>query len=189
MLIRHRQEVHPGDGVFVRSDTYFERSSFAPLRMETEATKAGERLAFTERVLVADGYSGISIKGETTEPLQGAVTSNMLHGGAMGLPLAAMDFQDEPVRFSASMIGFDGTYDVIAEWAGKENVRFGDGDIEDWLVDVQWHHRESGDVYPPGPDASGGRYWVVPKPPDGFPYVLRYQTDPYAVEFVRDVCN
>ena len=39
-----------------------------------------------------------------------------------------------------------------------------------------------------GPDASGGRYWVVPEPPDGFPYVPRYKTDTYAVEFVRNTC-
>jgi len=55
-------------------------------------------------------------------------------------------------------------------------------------VDVEWHHRESGDVYLPGPDASGGRYWIVTEPPAGFPYVPRYKTDTYAVEFVGGFC-
>ena len=52
----------------------------------------------------------------------------------------------------------------------------------------KWHHRETGDIYPPGPDATGGRYWVVPDPPPGIPYVLRYKTDAYAVEFEREYC-
>lgn len=86
------------------------------------------------------------------------------------------------------MVGFDATYDVIAVWAGKETLDFHGQKIEARLIDVEWHHRESGDVYPPGPDASGGRYWVVPNPPSGFPYVPRYQTDTYAVEFTAGIC-
>ena len=150
-VLRHRQLVSRSDGVVRRSDTYFERASFAPLRTEAQATKAGDRLAYGERILAADGYSGFSERGETTKMLQGTISSNMLHGAAMGLPMAAMDYQDTPVEFVASMIGIDGTYDVIAEWVGKEAMTFGENDIEAWLIDVEWHHRESGDVYPTGP--------------------------------------
>ena len=188
LVLRHRQTVRRPDGVVSRSDTYFDRSSFAPLRMEMEATRDGERLAYTERQLNAEGYSGVAIRGDTSQQLSGNVSSIMLHGGAMGLPLATVDFQEEPVRFLASMIAFDGTYDVIATWIGKETLLFDGEKVDSWLIDVEWHHRESGDVYPPGPEASGGRYWVVPEPPDGFPYVPRYKTDTYAVEFVEDIC-
>ena len=187
-VLRHRQTTRQPNGVVSRSDTYFDRSSFAPLRMEMEATQDGMRLAYAERQLNAEGYSGTAIRGDTSKPLSGSVSSSMLHGGAMGLPLATMDYQEEPVRFLASMIAFDGTYDVVATWTGKETLLFGSEKVEAWLIDVEWHHRETGDVYAPGPDASGGRYWVVPNPPDGFPYVPRYKTDTYAVEFVAEVC-
>ncbi len=187
-VLRLRQSGQQPGGARTRSDTYFERASMAPLRMEMEATMDGKRLAYAERTLDADGYTGVAMQGEDVKPLQGVINSNMLHGAAMGLPLATMDFQDEPVEFLASMVGFDASYVVIAEWVGKEMLRFQEKDIEAWLIDVEWHHRESGDVYPPGPDASGGRYWVVNDPPQGYPYVPRYQTDTYAVEFDQGIC-
>lgn len=187
-MLRHRQTAHQPDGVMSRSDTYFDRSSFAPLRMEMSATKDGNRMVYVERQFSPGGYSGVAIKGEDRKELKGKISSNMLHGGAMGLPLATMDKQTEPVEFLASMVGFDATYDVVANWAGKEVLVFEGQQIETLLIDVEWRHRESGDVYPPGPDASGGRYWVVPNPPEGFPYVPRYKTDTYAVEFVEDIC-
>lgn len=187
-VLRHRQTVLQPSGAVVQSDVYFDRSSFAPLRMEMEATKDGIQLAHTERQLNADGYTGVAVQGESSTDLEGIISSNMLHGGTMGLPLATLNTQDAPLEFLASMIGFDATYDVLAEWVGKETLEFEGDEIEAWLIDIKWHHRESGDVYPPGPDSSGGRYWVVPNPPAGFPYVPRYRTDTYAVDFVGGVC-
>ena len=64
----------------------------------------------------------------------------------------------------------------------------GGRDVDVWLVDVEWHHLETGDIYAAGPDASGGRYWVVRNPPPGFPYVPRYKTDTYTIEFIADLC-
>ncbi len=189
LVIRHRQTAQQPNGVISRSDTFFDRASFAPLRMEMEATLDGERVAYAERELTRDGYTGVLTRGGSTRDLQGDISSDMLHGGAMGLPLATIAYQDEPLQFQASMIGFDATYDVIAEWVGMELLVFGDQEIDAWMIDVEWHHREIGDVYPPGPDASGGRYWVVPEPPAGFPYVPRYKTDSYAVEFIRETCR
>jgi type III secretory pathway component EscS len=188
LVLRHRQFGNQPGGPVVRSDTYFDRRSFAPLRMEVEARFNGSVVASSERQLDADGYTGVSVQGNTPTELQGSINSQMLHGSVMGLPLATMDYQEEPVEFLASMIAFDGTYVVVAEWAGKEMLEFEGRKIETWLIDVEWLHRESGDVYPPGPDASGGRYWVAPDPPANFPYVPRYQTDTYAVEFVAGVC-
>ena len=87
LVVRLRQTARQSDGVVNRSDTFFDRSSFAPLRMEVEATKDGNRLAYVERQLNADGYSGVAIRGDTSTQLRGSASSSMLHGGAMGLPL------------------------------------------------------------------------------------------------------
>ena len=188
-VLRHRQIASQPGGVMSQSDTFFDRSSFAPLRMELEVTRDGEILVYRELRLDADGYSGIATQGEDSKELQGKISSHMLHGGSMGLPLATMNEQKKPVEFLASMVSFDATYDVIAEWVGTETLEFGGEEIQSWLIDVEWHHRESSDVYPPGPDASGGRYWVVPNPPAGFPYVPRYKTDTYSVEFIESDCS
>lgn len=187
-IVRLSQSGVQPNGAVSRSDTYFDRSSLAPLRMEMEASMDGKRLVYVERELAADGYTGIAMQGDQSKALKGTISSAMLHGGAMGLPLATMDFQDESIIFLASMVGLDATYDVVAEWVGKETLEFGGQQVQSWLIDVEWRHRESGDVYLPGPNASGGRYWVVQAPPDGYPYVPRYKTDTYAVEFGTHFC-
>jgi len=187
-VFRHRQIGSPGNGVVSRSDTFFDRASFAPLRIETTITRDGVTIAYAERVLDDAGYTGHTLRDGERKEVSGAISSQMLHGMAMGLPLAAMDVPDGPVSFLASMMSFDATYTVIATWVGTETISYDGTEIIAALVDVEWHHRESGDVYPPGPDASGGRYWIVTEPPDGFPYVPRYKTDTYAVEFVGGFC-
>jgi len=187
-VVRHRQSTTRPDGLISRADTFFERASFAPLRIDARVSKDGETLATRTLLFDEDGYTGVATRGEQHKPLAGLASRRMIHGAVMGLPLAAIDYQTEPVRFAASMVSFDGTYDVIATWSGKETLHIGDTKAEAWLIDVEWHHRESGDVYPPGPDASGGRYWVVQNPPEGVPYVPRYKTDTYAVEFVGGTC-
>ena len=107
----------------------------------------------------------------------------------MGLPLATLPVQDKPLTFLTSMIGFDASYEVTTTWAGTEELEDSSGrPVVAHLVDVEWKHRELGDIYPPGPDGSGGRYWIVPDAPEGFPYVPIYKTDSYAVEFVQKFC-
>ena len=187
-IVRHRQIGSQPGGVATVTSTYFDRASLAPLRIETEATRDGTQIAYVERNLNSGGYTGYMIRNGERTDLAGAPSSEMLHGMVLGLPLAAIDVQSEPLSFAASMVAFDGTYDVIATWAGSETIDWNEQTIDVQLIDVEWHHRESGDVYPPGPDESGGRFWVVNEPPAGFPYVPRYKTDTYAVEFLPQVC-
>jgi len=185
-----QQTGHPQEGVTVVATFIFERASFAPRSIEQKVTSAdGKQLVYSIRELTADGYSGHMERGGESKDVQGEASSTMLHGGAMGLPLALLDYQSAPLSFRASMISMDATYTVTAEWAGKETIEYDGQPIEIWWVDVEWLHEGLGDIYPPGPDASGGRYWVAPNPPEGFPYVLRYKTDTYAVEFVEEFCK
>ena len=185
----HRQTVEHDSGARQVSDTYYDRTSFAPRRMETEVTHNGVRVVFAQRTISEDGYEGTLTQGDQSRELAGAINSSMLNGASMGLPLATLAFQLEPLEFMAAMMAFEGTYRVKATWSGKETLTYANQHIESWLVDVEWHHLESGDVYPAGPDASGGRYWIVPNPPEGFPNVPRYQTDTYSVEFIPTLCS
>jgi hypothetical protein len=188
-VVRVQQRSRRKDGTSTVSTSYFDRHSFAPLRMEHRVFSAdGTAQGTAQYVLNDTGYQGRHSLGDKSKNVAGSVSSKMLHGGAMGLPLALLDYQAEPLKFPASMINFDASYQVTATWAGKETLRFEGAEIDAWLVDVEWLHEGTGDVYPPGPDASGGRYWIVNDPPPGFPYVPRYQTDTYAVEFMPGVC-
>lgn len=187
--LRLRHIVKRPSGPTTVATTYFERDTFGPRRMEVIAIMPdASRKLLAVQELNADGYQGWSALAGARESVQGKINSKMLPGAVMGLPLATLGYQESPLEFSASMMSFDATYRVIVSWVGRETLEYNDQKVEALLVDAEWHHQESGDIYPPGPDASGGRYWLVPKPPEGFPYVPRYQTDTYAVEFVPGVC-
>lgn len=183
------QRVERPDGIVRVGTTVFERASLAPLRMEQQATGPdGNLLISSNHFLDEDGYSGESRRGDAVTELSGSVSSTMWHGGALGLPLVTIDADEYPIEFSSSMIAFDGTYRTIATLAGRETLQHDGAPVEALLVDVEWHHIETGDVYPPGPDASGGRYWLVPDPPDNYPYVPQYRTDTYLVSTLMDAC-
>jgi len=186
---RLTQRTTQSNGVASESTTFFDRASLAPLRMEQEVTGPdGEMLAGASRVLNAQGYSGTSRRGDQVTDLSGLVNSNMWHGNTLGLVLATIDPPSYPVEFASSMIAFDGTYRTIATLAGRKTLGHQGTPVEALLVDVEWHHNESGDVYPPGPDASGGRYWLVTNPPPGIPYVPQYRTDTYLVSTLLKDC-
>jgi len=184
-----RQVTHRDGGITVEASSNYDRKSFAPLQLEQTATSGdGDQLAHSIHRLTADGYEGHVNRGGESKDVSGDVSSHMLHGGAMGLPLALLPYQDTPLKFNASMIAFDASYTVTAEWAGSETIEYEGEAVDVWFVDIEWLHEGLGDIYPPGPDASGGRYWVAHNPPAGFPYVLRYKTDTYAIEFLPLAC-
>lgn len=187
-LLRHRQMSAGRDGAENRSDVFHDRSSFAPLRMEKEAKSPDQPPMQIWQSLTENGYSGIARQGDKQKALSGSISSSMLNGANMGLALATLPWQDQALSFAASMIGFDGTYKVTATWIGKDKLLHKGDTVEAWMIDVHWLHHESGDIYAAGPDGSGGRYWIVGNPPEGFPYVPRYQTDTYLVEFVGEAC-
>ena len=186
---RLRQISDAGNGVRSQANVYLDRQTLAPQRLESEIVRNGERVRGMSVRFASGGYEGTRTGPDGDSDVTGAASNTMLHGMALGLPLAAMGPQDTAIRVGASMVAFDATYDVTATWVGPDELLHDGQVVESWMVDVDWHHRENGDRYPPGPDASGGRYWVVSDPPSGFPHVPIYKTDTYAVEFVSRFCD
>ena len=188
-VLRLTQRATQANGIESRSTTYLDRSSLAPLRMEQQATGPdGEVLRMITRALSEEGYSGETRQSDQVTEIGGSINSTMWHGGALGLPLVTVDAAHYPVEFASSMIAFDGTYRTIATIADRETLHHDGAAVEALLVDVEWHHIESGDVYPPGPDASGGRFWLVPDPPNNYPYGPQYRTDTYLVSTLMEKC-
>ncbi len=190
MVMRTRQTTTRPDGGTGVVTAYYDLHTFAMHRIEQEIRLAdGTKAASAEYVFDQSGYHGKKVRGEEIKKVNGSLTSGMLNGAGLGLPLASLEWQDKPLSLLSSMIGMDASYDVTATWAEKEKLTTPEGaQVEAWLIDVEWKHRELGDIYPPGPDASGGRYWIVQQPPEGFPAVVRYKTDTYVVEFVSEFC-
>ena len=189
-MLRLEQETHLPNGVRTRAVTLFDRATLAPLSVEIRARdKDDQALGSASYAFGEDGYTGTRTRGETEQAVLGEASSTMFRGMNLGLALATLDPATQlPAELSASMVSMDATYDVIVTYAGTATFEFEGTQVEAWMADVEWHHLGLGDVYPPGPDASGGRYWIVNDPPAGFPYVPRYQTDAYAVEFEPSVC-
>lgn len=131
------------------------------------------------------GYSVI-VGGD--ERPGGAISSTMYGGAYLGLSLSTLDFSRGGYALDAGMLAVKGTYRVEARRVGVETIYVNDQAVEAQLVDVRWLHHESGDIYQPGPDAAGGRYWLSSSQPKGLPRVLAYKTDSYAIEFTPMTC-
>ena len=189
-MLRLEMETHLPTGVRSRAVTLFDRATLAPISVESRArNEKDETLGSSSYAFEEDGYTGSRARGDTQQTVMGEASSKMYRGMNLGLALATLDPATQlPAELSASMVSMDATYDVVVTYAGTDTFNFDGKHVEAWMADVEWHHLGLGDVYPPGPDASGGRYWIVSDPPEGFPYVPRYQTDTYAVEFEPSVC-
>ncbi len=188
-ILRVAQYTKAPDGNRVNSTAYYDRQTFAPIRMEQHVAGAsGDPVARVDRVFEEKGNQATIMQGDKTAARSGTIGNRLYHGGALGLPLATLNYTKAPFLMNASMINFNATYKLWITLAGTEKLTYEDQELQVSLVDVEWHHNEAGDVYPPGPDASGGRYWVIQEPSAGLPYILRYKTDTYAVEFLKDIC-
>ncbi len=189
-VLRHEQEVHAPNGMRTRAVTTYDRATLSPLATEMRARDGQDRVVgAASYTFEEDGYSGLRGPADNQQPIIGEASSLMYRGFNLGLALATLDPETQlPATLKASMVAMDATYDVIVTFAGRETLTFDGQTVDAWMADVEWHHLGLGDVYPPGPDASGGRYWIVADPPEGVPYVPRYQTDTYAVEFARRTC-
>ncbi len=187
--LRHRQITARPDGIRSVATTYFTHASLAPLRMELAVTDpAGKPLASSVRELRADGYSGqVTRPGQEEQLVSGTISSGMYHGGVLGLPLATLDFANIDYELDASMMMFDAHYKVFATSAGTEKLEHNGDIFTTQLVDIEWHH-DNGDIYPPGPDGSGGRFWLLADRSEDLPHVLRYKTDSYVIEFHSEYC-
>lgn len=191
----------------VQADGYFELSQFSDSadgqqtiithNLETETLR---RTAMTQTVLSADGTEQNSLRldfspdGFTVQtsdgPRPGGAISSEMYGGAyLGLPLSTLDYSNGAFALNAGMLAVQGTYRVEAFPTESEKIALAGGTIETQRVDVWWLHHESGDVYEPGPNASGGRYWFLTSPDDTLPRVVAYKTDTYAIEIAPMTCN
>lgn len=170
------------------SSTYLDKESLSPLRFERKMIAADGELTVLEHTMRSDGYDMFVQQGELNQTSEGPIGSTLYDGVSLGLAMSRLSFDVDAYSFQSSMIGMQSTYSVTATLAERTVVQRGEDTLDVLAIDVEWHHNEIGDIYLPGPDASGGRYWIVQSPPDGVPYVLRYQTDTYVVEFDADVC-
>lgn len=186
--LRHVQRVKRSDGGESLVVNVLDRNSLAQLRLlQTARDAQGEIRLSAEYEFSDNGYTGRRQQGESIETRNGSLNRSQFNGAILGLPLSLLDWTRPAYRLNAFMLQFDAAYEVHATLAGEELLEVDGIQVQVRWVDVEWHH-ENGDVYTGGPDASGGRYWLLKHPRPNLPSVLRYQTDSYAVEYAPSVC-
>ena len=189
-LVRLRQTTVMPNGMLQLSTQYYDRVTFAPLKLEVDVGAPGQDRVYQARyTLDASGFKGSVKRSDGETAISGVITSQMLNGTTMGLPLAMIGDWNLPTFFKASMMSFEGSYEVTAEKVGTKLIKISDEEVEVLQIDVHWKHLESGDIYAPGPNETGGQYWVLSNASDHLPHVIRYKTDSYAIEFTPLTCS
>jgi len=188
-LLRIRHWSSQADGKQVESSLYYNRESLAPIFSEQRVLlPSGDQAAHISHTLTEQGHTATIRQNKEVRSKEGLINSDMYDGMTLGLALTSLDYQRSNYQFNSAMLSMQGTYKTVATRFDMHEIEFAGEKVGVELVDVEWLHNESGDVYQPGPDGSGGRYWLVKNPPAGLPHVLRYQTDSYAIEFLEEVC-
>ncbi|MEP2989920.1 MAG: hypothetical protein ABJN65_05120 [Parasphingorhabdus sp.] len=172
-----------------RTTYYLDRRSLSPRYSERIfSTPNGKTVADQRWHFDKDGYRSVMIKGAETKNKSGSLTSQMFDAMILGVPLSTLDFGKNGFVLKAFMAQFDGTYTLIAHKTGSEITVQDNEEISINWIDVKWLHDQSGDIYPPGPQNSGGRYWITNVQHQTLPRVIRYQTDSYAIEYLQGTC-
>lgn len=188
-ILTIKQATKVGPGLTSNATIQLNGSSLAPketVRIITQDN--GDIFAKIDTQFTTTGFTMTTQKGEEEKIETGKITSNMFDAMLLGLPLSIMDFSKGDYTFDAFMMSFQGTYKVTARLAGLDKISLNGKTVSSQMIDVEWLHNESGDIYPPGPNGSGGRYWVIKNPKSGQPHVARYKTDTYAIEITPVTC-
>ena len=188
-VLRVAQTTSPQPGVTSNVAHYLDRATLAPIRSEMRFS-GPDGVTLAERLWSFDatGYQAKISQGGQTMEKSGDLTNKMYNAITLGIPLSAIENWDSPVSMTGLMTQFDASYTLTATQVGGEIIRTADGNVAVRWIDVHWVHNGVGDVYPAGPDASGGRYWITEKSEAGLPRVLRYKTDTYAIEHLPRFC-
>lgn len=122
------------------------------------------------KILMADGQE---IEQMVHMPFDG------YDGFILGLALSGLPLSDgKEYRLPSVMPNFMAGYWLHATVSDGGDVTLSDGSEQSiWFVDVEWWNINDGDIYPAGPDGTGGRYSIFKQPKSGQPAVYRYQTD------------
>ena len=184
-LLDHVQRTE-GSGPKVVNCMIFDHATLEPLEL-VQSIEGGPPQAPTEIrfAFASEAIRGEAVLAEGTKAFEIETPGPMFYGMTFGLVLAALPLEmGYSAELPASMPQGRTTYTVKIEVVGKETVRAAGRTAEAWVVDTEWIDLDSGDVSPGGADSSGGAYYVLPDPPQGFPYVPKYVNDSVRIELI-----
>lgn len=188
-MLRIEQSGELPNGIKNSASYFLDRGSLSPIMTErTFQAPDGKIVASQQWMFDENGYHAMIFQQAKKVEKTGRLSSQMYDAMILGIPLSTLSYGSTPFALKAFMTNFDGSYQLIASKAGEETVSHNGQEVAVNWIDVKWLHEQSGDIYPAGPDASGGRYWITKEATTGLPRVIRYKTDSYAIEFLPSIC-
>lgn len=191
--IYHRLQVTSGsDGVnSTLAEVTFSKEGLEPL---SSHTKRGEQTAWDLSLAIEEGVTHAQGEARTKsggplEAIDRKAKIAAFDGAILGLVLSALPLEEGfktqlPVLWIASA----SEYTVTARVTGRRSFPDGrGGQIEAWAVAVDWLDLNSGQTFDGGDEGSGGTYYVVPDPPQGFPHVPAYINSSASIELLVEL--
>ncbi len=188
-VLEHRIVMELPNAARVVTVTHHDHASLAPLKIDSRLIGGSpERPSQRTFEFTDSGYT-VRTRGpeEQVSELQVSVSVKGFNASNFGLAIAGLPLAaGYRARLPALMPQLQGSYWTVIEVTGETAFSLPDGTtIDAWLVDVNWLHLESGDIYPGGAEGSGGTYTIAKRIEAGHPRVLRYLTDTSDVRLVE----
>ena len=125
-----------------------------------------------------DGAGGTQtlVSGQTDSIRHMPMGSGGFETDVMGLVLATLPLRAGYAAELPSVHAQMGEqYYIRPRVTGTQDFEDANGQtVSAWKVEVEWLNLRTDDIYTGGDTGSGGTYYVVTDPPDGFPFVPRY---------------
>jgi hypothetical protein len=178
----HEQLIFRGDVSVGAAVLRLDPSTLAPVKLVQHFADHPQGIQRIQLDFDASGYTrrtttdGIEAEDRVELPVAA------YYGNSFGLAVAALPLTDGyRARLPSVFPAWDGLYWLELTVVGRAERSLSDEaggqSVEVFLVDADWLNVNDGSIYPPGPDASGGRYEIVVDPMPGQAPVWRYISD------------
>lgn len=174
-------------GIDLHTELTLDAKTLETVSLHREVKGLPEGAGLGEKPIIShwdfDGADYTLSVTHSDEPVvsHGALDQPMFDGGGLGLVIAALPLKAGyeariPIAMPLDLAPELTRYWAIVRVNGRESVTGPDGkDVRAWVVDVDWADYDTDEITSKGgAEESGGAYYVVPRPPEGFPFVPRY---------------
>ena len=188
-VFAQQQEIENAQGKKVTRQIILDRYTLKPIKIDTqidagrENNKRGSVVIFHDKGYVAQDVD----EDGKIQSRSIMLPADMYYGMSFGGVIATLPLETGfKVRMPTVFPSWDGMYWLELTVAAEETVQAPDDEtLAVYRVDAEWLNLADGEIYPAGPNSSGGAYYILKNNHKDIPRVWRYVTDTYEVIFDR----
>ncbi len=175
----HQQTMHHAEkSIKVYHSRTFDQHSMRLMNQSTQyenaPPKAPKSLSYE---LFNNHFTGLVTAADNSiTEIKHPLSMPMFDGQIAGLAMAALPLAtDKKWSMPMTIPTMKAEFWLEASVTGKQSMAAHNGQqVEVWVVDALWHNLTDGDVYPGGPEHSGGTYYITVDQQPGQPVVMAY---------------